>query len=123
MKNYSTRFYGKGIDYINPLPNDKISDWLKLKAFADDNLNVAKIMISPSDRVENIVGKGENAGYQHFLLSSQCFQKASSIGSSKVGIVWLKVERGLVLTFKIIFKLFQMYQIEGHAWREGFKLV
>ena len=27
------------------------------------------------DRVENIVGKGENAGYQHFLLFPQCFQK------------------------------------------------
>ena len=27
-------------------------------------------------RVENIVGKGENAGYQHFLLFPQCFQKA-----------------------------------------------
>ena len=28
-------------------------------------------------RVENILGKGENAGYQHFLLFPQCFQKAS----------------------------------------------
>ena len=27
-----------------------------------------------SDRVENIVEKGENAGYQHFLLFLQCFQ-------------------------------------------------
>ena len=26
-------------------------------------------------RVENIIGKGENAGYQHFLLFPQCFQK------------------------------------------------
>ena len=26
-------------------------------------------------RVENVVGKGENAGYQHFLLFPQCFQK------------------------------------------------
>ena len=26
--------------------------------------------------VENIVGKGENAVYQHFLLFPQCFQKA-----------------------------------------------
>ena len=26
---------------------------------------------------KNIVGKGENAGYQHFLLFTQCFQKAS----------------------------------------------
>ena len=28
-------------------------------------------------RIENIVGKGENAGNQHFLLFPQCFQKAS----------------------------------------------
>ena len=35
------------------------------------------MMISVFDRVENIVGKGENAGYQHFLLFLQCFQKAS----------------------------------------------
>ena len=27
------------------------------------------------DRVENIVGKGENAGIQHFLFFSHCFQK------------------------------------------------
>ena len=27
--------------------------------------------------IENIVGKGENAGYQHFLLFPQCFQKFS----------------------------------------------
>ena len=27
--------------------------------------------------VENIVGKAENADYQHFLLFPQCFQKAS----------------------------------------------
>ena len=28
-------------------------------------------------KVENIMRKGENAGYQHFLLFPQCFQKAS----------------------------------------------
>ena len=33
-------------------------------------------MISVVDRVKNIVGKGENAGYQHFLPFPQCFQKA-----------------------------------------------
>ena len=27
-------------------------------------------------RKENIVGKGENGGYQHFLFFLQCFQKA-----------------------------------------------
>ena len=28
-------------------------------------------------RIENIAGKGENAGYQHFLLFPQYFQKLS----------------------------------------------
>ena len=60
----------------------------KLKAFADDKLNITRMMASPLDRVENTVGKGENAGYQHFLLFPQCFQKPFSLGSLKVGIVW-----------------------------------
>ena len=45
---------------INPLPNGKILDRTKFKAFADDKINVAEMMISLSD---NIVVKGENAGY------------------------------------------------------------
>ena len=45
----------------------------KLKAFADNMLNVTKIKISLCHSVENIVGKGENAGYQHFLLFLHCF--------------------------------------------------
>ena len=60
----------------------------KLKAFAVDKINVALMMISVFDRIENIVGKEENAGYQHFLLSAQCFEKASFLGSLEVGIVW-----------------------------------
>ena len=31
------------------------------------------------ERVENILGKGENAGYQHFLLFAQCFHELSCI--------------------------------------------
>ena len=46
------------------------------------------MMISLYDRVENIVGKGENSGYQHFLLFPQCFQKASFPEASKGVIVW-----------------------------------
>ena len=42
--------------------------------FADDTINVAQMMISVFDRVESNMGKGENAGYQHFLLFPQCFQ-------------------------------------------------
>ena len=46
------------------------------------------MMIAVFDRVENIEGKGENAGYQHFLHFSQYFQKTSFPGSLKFGIVW-----------------------------------
>ena len=76
--------------YLNSLPNDKILDMTKLKAlnFADNNLNVNKMTISLYDRVENTGGKGENAGYQHFLLSPQGFLKPSFLGWLKVGIVW-----------------------------------
>ena len=36
-----------------------------------------------SDSVENIVGKGEIARYEQFLLFPQCFQKLSVIDASK----------------------------------------
>ena len=42
--------------------------------------------------VENIVGKGENAGYQHYLLFQQCLQKASCSRLLKVRILWEKVK-------------------------------
>ena len=47
--------------------------------------------ISLYDRVENTVGKGENAGYQHFLLFPQCCPKLSSLAWFKVMIVWGRV--------------------------------
>ena len=74
--------------FFNSLPHNKILDWSKLKAFADDKLNATEKLKFVLGRVENIVGKGENAGYQHFLLFPQCFQKPSLSGSLKVGIVW-----------------------------------
>ena len=42
--------------------------WTILKAFADNKMKIAEMMIPVFDRVENIVGKEGNAGYQHFLL-------------------------------------------------------
>ena len=36
-----------------------------------------------SDWVENMVGKGEIAGYEQFLLFPQCFQKLSVVDASK----------------------------------------
>ena len=53
---------------LNSLAKDQLLDLTKLKAIADDNINVAQMMISVSHRIRNIVGKGENAGYQHFRL-------------------------------------------------------
>ena len=76
-----------GLFLFNSLPYDTILDWSKLKAFADDKINVTEKLKVLLERVENIVGKGENAGYQHFLLFPQCFQKDSYTGSFKVGVV------------------------------------
>ena len=60
---------------INSLPKGEILDWSKLKANADDKIKVLKINIFVFHTVEHTVGKGENAGYQSFLLFQQCFQK------------------------------------------------
>ena len=57
----------------NSLPNDNNLNSIKLKAFADEKINSAHMMSSVSDRIENVVRKGENAGYQHFLLFPQSF--------------------------------------------------
>ena len=65
-------FIGKFIKCVfNLLPNNKILDQSNLKAFVDD-----KKVNFVVERVENIGIKVENAGYQHFLLFPQCFQKA-----------------------------------------------
>ena len=67
--------------------NDKLSDRSKLTGFADNKRNVTQKLKFVMGRVENIVGKRENAGYQHFLFP-QCFQKPSYTGLLKVGIGW-----------------------------------
>ena len=73
---------------VNPLPDNIILGLPELKAFADDKLNVTQNVKVVFHRRENIVGKEENAGYQHFLLFPQCFQKAFFSSASKVVIVW-----------------------------------
>ena len=72
---------------VNPLPNNKILNQSKLKNLADDKIYVTQKLNIVMGWVENIVGKGENAGEQHFLLFPLCFQKASFSGALKVGIV------------------------------------
>ena len=53
-------------------------------------------MISVTDRIENIVGKRENAVHQRFLLFPQyfptIFSQTSPQESLKVGIVWQEVK-------------------------------
>ena len=55
-------------------------DSFKFKAFAEDKTIVTENMKFVLERIENIVGKGENAGYQHFHHFPQCCQKASHSG-------------------------------------------
>ena len=69
--------------FVNPLPKNKILHWSKFTAFADEKNNVVKNLKFVLGRVENIVGKEENAGCQHFLLFA-LFQKASFTRSLKL---------------------------------------
>ena len=48
---------------VKSLLNDENLDWSKLKVFADNQINANKYLKFGLKRVENIVGKGENAGY------------------------------------------------------------
>ena len=89
---HNITYYDKTAQDLNPLPDDKILDLTKLKAFADDKLNVTQNIKGVFHRIENIVGKEENAGYQHFLLFPQCFQRAFSSRASKVVIVWERIK-------------------------------
>ena len=73
---------------FNSLPNDKILDWPKLRAFADDKLNAIEKLNFVLGLVENIVGKVENAGFQHFVLSHIVFKSFIFLEVLKGGIVW-----------------------------------
>ena len=76
---HSVRSIPKCCHFVNSFPYYKILDMTKLKAFADDRLNKSKMTISLCDKLEN-EGKGENAGYQHFLHFPQDFPKPASFG-------------------------------------------
>ena len=60
---------------LNTFPNNKMIDLPKFKAFTHDNSNVAKMATLFCHKIANIVGKEDVAGYQHFLVFPQCFQK------------------------------------------------
>ena len=73
---------------VNPFPQDKILDQTKLKAFADEKLYVTKMIISVSDRVENIVGKAEIACKSNFSICHNDFKSVFFPDPSKGVIVW-----------------------------------
>ena len=75
QKNCSAGLFGKG-------PNEKILDRLKLK---DDKINVTENLEIVLAWVGNIVGKVENAVYQHFLPSM--FSNFSFSGLFKHGMM------------------------------------
>ena len=59
----------------------------KFKAFTDYRI-VNQKLTSVKENVENIVGKGENAGYQHFLLFPEGHSKSGMCGIELNGDFW-----------------------------------
>ena len=71
----------------------------KLKELADNTFKFDENGSKLSKQVENIVGKGEIALFEKFLLFPQCFQKACFSGASKGVIVWEWVKSSLTFHF------------------------
>ena len=69
--------------YINPLPDDKILDWSKLKQSADDNFEFDVNNRKLSKLVENTVGKGVTS---NFSFSHCVFKRLVSQGRQKVSL-------------------------------------
>ena len=59
---------------FNSLPFDKILDWSKFKAYADNKINVTEKLKFVLGSVENIVGKGKNAGTSILSFSYNVFK-------------------------------------------------
>ena len=57
------------------LPNDKILDWSKLKAFAEDKIKELKIIIFVWDRFENTVGRRRKCWLPVFSPFPSVFSK------------------------------------------------
>ena len=52
---------------------NSLLEFSNFKIFPYDKSNSVKEIIFVLERVQNIMGKEENAGYKHFLLFPQCF--------------------------------------------------
>ena len=67
-KNFFVLILYQTIPTFYSLPKDQILDLSQLDAFSDDKTDMTQKLKFVSVKIENIVGKGENALYQHFLL-------------------------------------------------------
>ena len=72
------------------------------------------------DKVEDILRKGVNAVFQHFLLFPQCFQKLSPSGSLKVGTElkrgyssFIGIEEAFLEVAKRLIKLYETSPTSG----------
>ena len=74
-----------GVIPFTSLPNKKILYLSRLKAIADDKINVTK---KKKFVLAGIVGKAENACYQNFLLFPTMFSKGFFLQVTKNRIVW-----------------------------------
>ena len=61
--------------------------------------------------MENIVGKGENAGHQHFLIFPLCFQKAFFLGVVKEEHAALEIQASNPLITNAIDKSEEEYSL------------
>ena len=77
-------------DFLH-FPKQQILDSSNLKEFADENINLMKMVERFSKWLENTVGKGKIAHYEQFLLYPKCFQDQGLFGKGvKVRIVWYR---------------------------------
>ena len=65
--------------YFNSFPKDKILKQSRFKVVADDKIIVTQRLKFVLGRIENIAGKGENAGFKKISFPAEVL---------KVGIVW-----------------------------------
>ena len=68
---------------MNPLPDEPVLHSPNSAANENMTANTKTNGDQLSVLVENIVGKGEIARYEQFLLFPQCFQKQSVVDASK----------------------------------------
>ena len=76
---------------FNPLPNDKILDWFKLKAFNKNKISVTQILIFFSHLGRKHCGKRRKCWLPAFLLFPHCFQKFLLQGRKKSGLCGKKL--------------------------------